>query len=125
MEIITNWFNENPYGIILLLLLLGFFMALAFAYRVNLSVKDFTLRYIILDCQRLSEELNKIVEEQEHWNSSSILPPVWIPLELKLDDGKIVKVMRDTWALNSKSNIDFTVKETGEVMTGRFKWRYA
>ena len=71
----------------------------------------------------IENELAVATGPKEHWNPQGILPPVNIKLLIATDKGNLL-VKRESWAMSSDAQLDFVVQETGDVITGRFSWRY-
>lgn len=97
-------------------------VSLVICIAVIMSLNE-RLRIKAHECAGLEKELAEVTSPQEHWNSSGILPPVDIKLLIETDRGKL-QVKRESWAMSRDSQLDFIVEETGETVTGRFKWRY-
>lgn len=60
----------------------------------------------------------------EHWNPSSMLPPVGLPIIILARDEEVL-VMRDQWATSKNDSLVFDRADNAETISGRFPWRHA
>ena len=63
----------------------------------------------------------------QHWNSSSMLPPVGLPFFI-LKDGEELIVQRSSYSDSSSGDLGYGVFDSlgfiSETISGRFSWRH-
>lgn len=90
-----------------------------------ISTTAFTYTYSWAKKERdLVRKLTKrTVIESKHWNPETHLSPVGIPITILRGD-KEVEVVRENWLVERGDAPTYKAEETGETITGKYKWRY-